>query len=57
MEGLAVPPTLQDAMISSLPTTGFYLPNFITSTEESHLLDKVCYSTKDKHASADRSTD
>ena len=34
-------PNLQEVLIPSLPASGYYLPNFITLTEEAYLLEKV----------------
>jgi hypothetical protein len=33
--------TLQEALIAGLPTSGYYIPNFVTSEEEAYLLHKV----------------
>ena len=33
--------SLQEILISSLPASGYYLPNFITEAEEADLLQKV----------------
>lgn len=33
--------TLQEALISELPASGYYIPNFISSEEEAYLLHKV----------------
>ncbi len=41
MDSHTLPASLQDALIASLPATGYYLPNFITETEEADLLRKV----------------
>lgn len=36
-----MPTTLQEALISGLPTSGYYIPNFMTSEEEARLLHRV----------------
>ena len=41
MGDLPTPIGLQNFLISSLPASGYYLPNFITQAEEAHLLQKV----------------
>jgi hypothetical protein len=38
---LSLPASLQEAQISTLPPSLYYIPNFITPAEESVLLDKV----------------
>jgi hypothetical protein len=39
--GIELPATLEDAQITCLPATAFYIPNFITEDEEQQILDKV----------------
>ena len=41
MGDLSIPVGLRDTLISSLPASGYYLPNFITEAEEAYLLQKV----------------
>ena len=41
MDDPPLPASLQEALIDSLPASGYYLPNFITEAEEAHLLQKV----------------
>ncbi|KAK4693671.1 hypothetical protein P7C71_g3769, partial [Lecanoromycetidae sp. Uapishka_2] len=41
MGPISLPSALQNALISTLPASGYYIPNFITATEESLLLDKI----------------
>ncbi|MCJ1389522.1 Set3 complex subunit with deacetylase activity, meiotic-specific repressor of sporulation proteins [Xylographa bjoerkii] len=41
MEDINLPATLVEAAIPSLPATAYYIPNFITFTEEEILLDKI----------------
>ena len=41
MGELSIPIGLQDILISSLPASGYYLPNFVTEAEEAYLLQKV----------------
>lgn len=36
-----LPPFLDHAKIVNLPQTAFYIPNFISETEEQMILDKV----------------
>ncbi len=36
-----LPATLQDALITGLPASGYYIPNFVSREEETHLLHKV----------------
>lgn len=36
-----LPASLQEALIPALPASGYYIPNFITETEEAYLLQKV----------------
>lgn len=40
--GVLLPSTLDEAKISRLPATAYYIPNFITEEEEAFILDKVC---------------
>lgn len=37
----SLPIALQEALITGLPTSGYYIPNFVTSEEETYLLHKV----------------
>lgn len=37
----SLPASLQEAQIPDFPPSAYYIPNFITSAEESALLDKV----------------
>ena len=41
MEDIKLPSFLSDALISSLPDSAFYIPNFISTEEEETLLHKV----------------
>ena len=41
METLPLPASLQETLISPLPASGYYVPNFITEIEEAYLLQKV----------------
>lgn len=41
MDDPLLPISLQEALIPSLPPSGYYIPNFITEIEEAHLLQKV----------------
>ena len=41
MGELSMPIGLQEILISSLPASGYYLPNFVTEAEEAFLLQKV----------------
>lgn len=41
MEGRPLPASLQKALITSLPASGYYIPNFITESEEAYLLQKI----------------
>lgn len=41
MDKHALPASLQGALIPSLPASGYYIPNFITETEEAYLLQKI----------------
>lgn len=41
MDNRSLPIGLQEALIPSLPASGYYVPNFITETEEAYLLQKV----------------
>ena len=43
MDDRSRPASLQEALISSLPASGYYVPNFISETEEAYLLEKVSY--------------
>ena len=43
MEDRSLPASLQEVLIPSLPASGYYVPNFITETEEAYLLQKVMY--------------
>ena len=36
-----LPANLQEALISTLPASGYYIPRFITPKEEAHLIQKV----------------
>jgi hypothetical protein len=40
-EQLKLPTCLEEAQIKSLPSTAYYIPNFITGEEEHMLLHKV----------------
>lgn len=42
---MELPVTLAEAVIPSLPSSAYYIPEFITTAEEQLLLDKV--STKE----------
>lgn len=48
MEDSKLPSTLQDTLVSSLPDSGYYIPNFITPTEESYILSKVSSASLDQ---------
>lgn len=37
-----LPPYLETARITQLPSTAYYIPNFITEAEEIQILRKVC---------------
>ena len=39
--GIELPANIEDARITSLPATAFYIPNFISEYEEQQILDKV----------------
>ena len=41
MDERSLPASLQEVLIPSLPASGYYIPNFITKTEEAYLLQKV----------------
>ena len=41
MEELKLPTSLSEAVIPSLPATAYYIPDFISCTEEALLLNKV----------------
>ena len=41
MDELFIPVGLEEILISSLPASGYYLPNFVTEAEEAYLLQKV----------------
>lgn len=41
MDNRSLPTGLQEALIPSLPASGYYVPNFITETEEAYLLQKI----------------
>ena len=41
MNDVSLPSSLQEVLISSLPASGYYVPNFITETEEAYLLHRV----------------
>ena len=43
MENTTLPFVISEAAILSLPKTAFYIPNFVTETEEKIILDKVRY--------------
>ena len=43
MDDRSLPASLQEALISSLPAAGYYVPNFISETEEAYLLQKVSH--------------
>lgn len=43
MDDRSLPASLQEALISSLPASGYYVPNFISETEEAYLLQKVSH--------------
>ena len=38
---VALPKTLDEARIATLPSAAYYIPNFISEAEERHILDKV----------------
>ena len=38
---IALPTSLEDARITSLPSTAYYIPNFLTEAEEAYILGKV----------------
>lgn len=38
---MALPSSLAQAKIASLPSTAYYIPNFISEDEERFILDKV----------------
>lgn len=40
-DDVGLPTSLDDAKITGLPSTAFYIPNFITEEEERQILDKV----------------
>ena len=40
-----LPANLQEALISTLPASGYYIPHFITRKEEAHLTQKVSPNT------------
>ena len=41
-QNIMLPASLEDAKITRLPSTAYYIPNFISEEEERLLLDKVC---------------
>ncbi|CAD6564263.1 MAG: hypothetical protein ASARMPRED_004357 [Alectoria sarmentosa] len=41
MDERSLPASLQEVLIPSLPASGYYIPNFITKTEEAYLLQKI----------------
>ena len=41
MDVSSLPTSLQEAVIPTIPASGYYIPNFITEIEEAHLLQKV----------------
>ena len=41
MHDIPLPATLQEVLIPLLPASGYYIPNFISETEEAYLLHKV----------------
>ncbi|KAL9137915.1 MAG: hypothetical protein Q9175_000870 [Cornicularia normoerica] len=41
MDDYSLPASLQEVLISSLPASGYYIPNFITEIEETYLLQKI----------------
>ena len=43
MDDRSLPASFQEVLIPSLPASGYYVPNFITETEEAYLLQKVKY--------------
>ena len=43
MDNFTLPASLQEVLIPSLPASGFYVPNFITETEEAYLLQQVSF--------------
>lgn len=42
LSGVALPSSLAEAKIASLPSTAYYVPNFISADEERAILDRVC---------------
>lgn len=46
MMAVSLPPSLDDARISSLPVTAYYIPDFISADEEKYLLDKIASAPK-----------
>ncbi|KAJ2903924.1 hypothetical protein MKZ38_009088 [Zalerion maritima] len=45
-QGISIPKCLQDAKIATLPSTAYYIPNFISPEEEDALLHKVSTAPK-----------
>lgn len=43
MDDHFLPATLLEALIPSLPASGYYIPNFISKTEEAYFLQKVSH--------------
>lgn len=43
MDDRSLPASLVEALIPSLPNSGYYVPNFISETEEAYLLQKVSH--------------
>ena len=43
MDNRSLQNRLSKALIPSLPASGYYVPNFITETEEAYLLQKVYF--------------
>ncbi len=41
LDGVSLPVSLEDARISALPPTAYYIPNFLSEDEERLILDKV----------------
>lgn len=41
MDGVSLPTSLEHARVTSLPSTSYYIPNFISEEEERIILDKV----------------
>lgn len=39
--GPTLPRRLEDARVTTLPSSAFYIPDFITEEEEQHILSKV----------------